>query len=402
MTLIRVQILTTEHLSEIQNIGEESLGFSMAFRDGESAELPIAYDEFVKSPNGVIERVTGCDSYRMDISKSIDIGSSWQLPVYIAHQLAEQGMLANRWNRPDEIETEIFATGMVGYSGKVFVRPVEKVAEKLEWLDAYLSHGTNTKAYLILHRENLNDEMVRRFIERHPDLTAVAVDEDGDSVSVAIDSIMKSCRSSDTVSAVVSSGTPTNRRGFLYVGAAVVAIVGIVIAIAAHNISDVPMDNRSKEVGNPTVAAAAQFELVSRFIRLRRVPTGSKCSMLRFEPALAQIDEIFAETGTALELPIGPGYCDAALHLRLRSSAPTIIYAALFGRDSDGGTTEILRNEVMARPNGSDVLLPISDRLSSFVSIDVQLDPMRSIHADEGLASVQNQIGPSFSVRIVR
>ena len=49
--------------------------------------LPISadYNNFVKSPSGVVEKFTDKSSYRLDLTDNIDTGDSWQLGFFIAH-----------------------------------------------------------------------------------------------------------------------------------------------------------------------------------------------------------------------------------------------------------------------------------------------------------------------------
>jgi len=118
----RVFILTTEGPVEIQSILEEVPGVrSVVCVNGRAEALPIsnAYNAFVRQPTGLIERITGHDSYWMDVSDRIEEGQSWQLGAYIAHVATEQG----------DLNKDVYATGEVAHDGTV--RPVAFVDRKL-------------------------------------------------------------------------------------------------------------------------------------------------------------------------------------------------------------------------------------------------------------------------------
>ncbi len=118
----KVFILTTEGPVEVQSIVEEAPGVrSVVCVDGRAEALPIsnAYNAFVRQPTGLIERMTGHASYRMDVSGRIDEGQSWQLGAYLAHIAAAQGGLGRT----------VYATGEVAHDGSV--RAVDYVDRKL-------------------------------------------------------------------------------------------------------------------------------------------------------------------------------------------------------------------------------------------------------------------------------
>jgi hypothetical protein len=126
-----VHILTTDGPVVIQRIIEEDpVVSSVICLDGRAQALPIspAYEAFVRSPIGVIEKITGHPAYRMDVSARIDEGRSWQLAACIAHVAAlQQGSWQGR----------IYATGEV--DNDLVVRPVEQVLLKLASMQAALN-----------------------------------------------------------------------------------------------------------------------------------------------------------------------------------------------------------------------------------------------------------------------
>lgn len=130
MSRLRVFIATTEGPSEIQSLIEEDPDIrSVVCLNGTTESLPISkgYDAFVRKPTGVIERLTGHRVYRMDVSRPITNGNSWQLGVYLAHWLQSQNRLAQRGERSDGI---ILATGLVN-ARDLSVEPVGHIEEKL-------------------------------------------------------------------------------------------------------------------------------------------------------------------------------------------------------------------------------------------------------------------------------
>ncbi len=131
MSGITIHILTTTGPATIQRIREEDSNVaSVICLDGRAEALPVsqAYDAFVRKPIGIVEKLTGHNAYRMDVSARVDEGRSWQLSAYIAH-------VANlRVETPD---LHIFATGEVDDS--LSVRAVEHITEKLQALSIFLN-----------------------------------------------------------------------------------------------------------------------------------------------------------------------------------------------------------------------------------------------------------------------
>ena len=138
-----VYILTTEGPVAIQRISEEDPSInSVICLDGLAQILPVspAYDAFVRRPVGVIERMTGHGSYRMDVASRIDEGRSWQLAAYVAHAARLQAGGG---------DINVYATGEV--DSELGVRPVERVDLKLESLARHLAeHEASSEKSVIL------------------------------------------------------------------------------------------------------------------------------------------------------------------------------------------------------------------------------------------------------------
>lgn len=84
------------------------------------------YHRFVVKPSGVVQRLTGHGSYRLDVSAPIDAGKSWQLGIYAAHALKLRGQLQESDSAP---ATSLFLTGEL--AADLSVRDVEGIATKI-------------------------------------------------------------------------------------------------------------------------------------------------------------------------------------------------------------------------------------------------------------------------------
>ncbi len=126
---VRVYIATTEGPALIQRVAaEESDIPPVVCLNGTTETLPIsdAYGRFVRRGSGIVAKLTGHDSYRIDLDRGIDGGSSWQLGVLLAHLLMVQGCLAGP---RDPTDTVIFATGEVDRD--LLIRPVGHIDRKV-------------------------------------------------------------------------------------------------------------------------------------------------------------------------------------------------------------------------------------------------------------------------------
>ncbi len=129
MKLVRVHIATTQGPAEIQRLTEESPGVrSVVCLDGRAVALPISrdYENFVRRPTGLVERLWGGAAFRMDVGAAITDGLSWQLGAFLAHGLRHAERLAEVGAAAD---TMVWATGEV--DAALAVRMVEHIAVKL-------------------------------------------------------------------------------------------------------------------------------------------------------------------------------------------------------------------------------------------------------------------------------
>jgi hypothetical protein len=125
-TLMKVHIFvaTTQGLVAIQNITaiDDAEISSIVSINGTStmANISSAYHNFVKKGAGLIQQDFGACSYRINISKRIDQGSSWQLAFYLAHAAERENMLGDgQVKLGDKV---ICATGEINTSSKEIQR----------------------------------------------------------------------------------------------------------------------------------------------------------------------------------------------------------------------------------------------------------------------------------------
>ena len=74
MKTFTIVIPTTEHLVGVTDITVENpMVSSVVCVNNKLEALPISnqYNEFVKSPTGIIEKITGNSSYRIDLTNSV-------------------------------------------------------------------------------------------------------------------------------------------------------------------------------------------------------------------------------------------------------------------------------------------------------------------------------------------
>lgn len=126
---VRVVVATTEGPSTVLRVTPEDPSLRSVICLGRSTTvLPVspAYDAFVRSPTGVVERAVGHAAFRVDMSAPIDGGDSWQLGLYLAHLLKAAGRLAED-DKPAGLV--LWVTGAV--DGDLAVHPVGRLDDKL-------------------------------------------------------------------------------------------------------------------------------------------------------------------------------------------------------------------------------------------------------------------------------
>lgn len=112
--LVRVLVPTTEGPATISNLQRETtaLGESLVIVAGTTklAAISNAYDAFVSGSNGVIEQLFGGRAWRLELSRNIDTGRSWEAGVFLAHALRNAGRLATGDAPADVV---VWTTGIV-------------------------------------------------------------------------------------------------------------------------------------------------------------------------------------------------------------------------------------------------------------------------------------------------
>tara|TARA_Y100000588_G_scaffold385947_1_gene480330 strand:- start:270 stop:1586 length:1317 start_codon:yes stop_codon:yes gene_type:complete len=128
----RIYIGTASGPVQVQRIWREAgIAESMVCLKRTTETLPIgtAYNAFVKSPSGVIERIFGPfeeGGFRLELSDRINQGTSWQLAIFIAHALARDGQLAGP---EDDYQRAVWLTGQVDHDLKTGA--VDQIPEKI-------------------------------------------------------------------------------------------------------------------------------------------------------------------------------------------------------------------------------------------------------------------------------
>ena len=127
----RVLIATTRGPVDVERLTREDPEIlrSVACVGGttRTAGIDRDYHAFVSRPTGLVERLWGHGRFRLDVSDSIDEGSSWQLGVLIAHALEANARLADKEAEADGI---VWATGQVLVTD-LKVDPINHLDQKL-------------------------------------------------------------------------------------------------------------------------------------------------------------------------------------------------------------------------------------------------------------------------------
>ena len=123
--------------------------------DGSFEALPVSgsYDQFVRRPTGVIEKLLGEGSYRTDLDGPVTQGDSWQLGILLAHMLEKSGGLLDSSCAPH-------GNGVIWASGEVSpamdIRPVDHMRQKFSESRVQLQalHNNGETVTVLLHPSN--------------------------------------------------------------------------------------------------------------------------------------------------------------------------------------------------------------------------------------------------------
>lgn len=106
---IHVFIATSKGLVAIQSITDlqDSALQSVITISGSTdlATISPSYHRFVQKSTGLIQSEFGVASFRANISRNIDVGSSWQLPFYLAHFIQASAILSSMPSAQAQHET---------------------------------------------------------------------------------------------------------------------------------------------------------------------------------------------------------------------------------------------------------------------------------------------------------
>ena len=122
---------------------------------GSFEALPVSgsYDQFVRRPTGVIEKLLGEGSYRTDLDGPVTQGDSWQLGILLAHMLEKSGGLVDK-------HCALHGNGVIWASGEVSpamdIRPVDHMRQKFSESRVQLQalHDNGETVTVLLHPSN--------------------------------------------------------------------------------------------------------------------------------------------------------------------------------------------------------------------------------------------------------
>lgn len=158
-----VVIPTTNNLVGVSDITYEDPIVSSVICENNNLEaLPISpqYNSFVKSPTGIIEKITGHSSYRIDITGRIEQGDSWQLGVAIAHIFHKKNLINFSKNQnliSNNEDTIIWASGII--NSNLDIKKIDYLEKKIENSVVFFKEclKKNILIKIILSHENVND-----------------------------------------------------------------------------------------------------------------------------------------------------------------------------------------------------------------------------------------------------
>ena len=158
-----VIIPTTNNVVGINDIVKEDPLVSSVICENNNLEaLPISpfYNSFVKSPTGIIEKLIGHPSFRIDITKPIHNGKSWQLAIAIAHVFLKNNIL--NFSNENQLLTKkteeiIWASGTINSNLEI---------KKINYLDQKIYNSMNflkncikneVQVHIVLSIQNKDD-----------------------------------------------------------------------------------------------------------------------------------------------------------------------------------------------------------------------------------------------------
>lgn len=284
MNRVRVYIATTEGPVEIQRLAKEDPEVrSVICLNGTCEALSISpgYDAFVRKPTGIIERLFGHPVYRMDVSKRIGEGRSWQLGALAAHALKAQGKLAGK---DDQLNHILWITGEI--DNELKVHPVQHVPEKLQqsgWLfkEARRLQQPLTLIVPAANRESIGDDQLPKGIE------ILAIENVAELFQLlGLELSSKGAKASSVRQAAKNSATEPStskepKQTSMLTGGLATAIVIAVSGILLHESGQNDSRHFNETEVEPVTMAA---DVVTPELTLYelRAPQGSNCAAVRF------------------------------------------------------------------------------------------------------------------------
>lgn len=159
MNPFKVFIPTTRGAVRVLSITKEAPEIrSVICVAGSFEALPVSgsYDQFVRRPTGVIEKLLGEGSYRTDLDGPVTQGDSWQFGILLAHMLEKSGGLIQSRDAPT-------ANGVIWASGEVSpaldIMPVDHMRQKFSESRARLQalHDNGETVAMLLHPSNMEE-----------------------------------------------------------------------------------------------------------------------------------------------------------------------------------------------------------------------------------------------------
>jgi len=157
---LHVFVATTQGLVAIQNITaiDDIDISSIVSVNGTSttANISNAYHNFVKNGAGIIQHDFGACSYRINVSKRIDQGNSWQLAFYLAHAANKENILGD--GQVKSGDKVICATGELNTSSRniqsisdIRLKQVHAATQIKHW------HKSNIEVCFLVPQANAKD-----------------------------------------------------------------------------------------------------------------------------------------------------------------------------------------------------------------------------------------------------
>ena len=223
MNPFKVFIPTTRGAVQILSITREAPDIrSVLCIEGSFEALPVSssYDQFVRRPTGVIEKLLGEGSYRTDLDAPVTQGDSWQLGILFAHVLARADLFSGTREQRTAGRT-IWASGEV--SPSLDIRPVDHLQQKFTESLAILQalHDGGEQITVLLHPSNF-DEIADLIPDSWTVIAATSAKDALARVGVKI------AASSGAVQDRVQPKTP--RRGGLVLGGGTLVLMLCLIA----------------------------------------------------------------------------------------------------------------------------------------------------------------------------